>query len=141
MRRVWSAATCAAVLVVGAVGLAACSPSTGSRPVPVVSGCPTAAATVHLALSDAQPVPVVRTVPGGCVAVQVPRSPFAGHATEVPTVTPDGRLHLVSDTVSAGGSRTAYYRALRTGTATVSSTVTVQTNVFVPRWSGLVVIV
>jgi hypothetical protein len=140
MRRLWSGPAC---LIVLAVGLTACSSSPGSdAPAPVVTpGCHTAAATVHLALSDTQPVPVVRTVPDGCVAVRVPRSPFAGHVTEVPTVTPDGRLHLVSDTVSAGGVRTAYYRALRTGTVTVSSTVTVQTNLAVPEWSGLVVIV
>ena len=96
---------------------------------------------MRVTLSDGQPVPVVRTVPGGCVAVVVPASPFPGHATEVPRTTPGGRLHLVSNTLTAGGVRTAYFRALRTGTVTVSSTVPITTNQAVPEWSALVIIV
>jgi len=131
---------CGAALL--GAGLTACSSSnSGTATTATTAGCHTRAATVRLTLSDAQPVPVVRTVPGGCVAVSVPRSPFTGSATEPPRVTPDGRLHLVSDTVQAGGVRVAYYRALRTGTVTVSSTVRIDTNLAVPEWSGLVVIV
>jgi hypothetical protein len=133
-------------LVVGAalsVGLAACSSSSTSGVPSTVAatGCHTRGAAVGLALSDRQPIPVVRTVPGGCVAVSVPRSPFQGFATEVPRVSPGGRLHLVSETVLASGVRTAYYRVVRTGTVTVSSTVKIHTDVAVPEWSGLVLIV
>jgi hypothetical protein len=96
---------------------------------------------VRLALTNTQPVPVVRTLPGGCVAVSVPRSPFPGSATEVPAVLPADRLRLVSDVVLADGTRTAYFTAIRTGTATVSSTVRVRARAPVPEWSGLVIVV
>jgi hypothetical protein len=110
--------------------------STSARP-----GCHTRAATVHLALTNTPPVPVVRTLPGGCVAVSVPRSPFRGSATEVPAALPGDRLRLVADVVLADGTRTAYFTAIRTGTATVSSTVRIRTAAAVPEWSGLVIVV
>ena len=121
--------------------LAACSSGPSASSVSVQPGCHTRAATVHLALTNTQPVPVVRTLPGGCVAVIVPRSPFRGSATEVPSVLPADRLRLVSDVVRADGTRTAYFVAVRTGTATVASTVSIRTAVAVPEWSGLVIVV
>ncbi len=104
------------------------------------TGCHGIKSTGHLVLSDANPIPVVRAVPGTCIKVSVPRSGFAGKSTEPPRVTPDGRLALVSDTLGADGGRTVYYSAVRPGTATVTSTVDVQTNQEVPEWSGLVVV-
>ena len=114
MTRVRAAAlvACAALALL----LMACSSGPSASP-SVRPGCHTRAATVHLALTNTQPVPVVRTLPGGCVAVSVPRSPFRGSATEVPVVLPGDRLRLVSDVVLADGSRTAYFTAIRTGTA------------------------
>ncbi len=97
-------------------------------------------ATVHLVLSDSVPVPVVRIPLGGCVAVSVPRSPFRRAPTGPTGVAPGGRLGLVSDSLLANGTRVAYYTALRGGTATISSTVTVRTDRAVPSWSGVVVI-
>jgi hypothetical protein len=47
----------------------------------------------------------------------------------------------VSDSLLANGTRAAYYFAVRTGAVTVSTTVRIRTNVEVPEWSGLVVIV
>ncbi len=85
------------------------------------------------------PVPVVRIPRGGCVAVGVPRSPFAHHATDPTQIAPTGRLALVSDSLLPDGTRTAYYTALRGGTTTITSTVTVRTARSVPQWSGLVI--
>jgi hypothetical protein len=121
--------------------LMACSSGPGGSSPTVRPGCHTEAATMHLALTNTQPVPVVRTVPGGCVAVSVPRSPFRGSPTEVPVVFPRNRLRLVSDVVLSDGTRTAYFTAIRTGTATVSSTVRIHTQVAVPEWVGLVIVV
>ena len=121
--------------------LTACSSSPGAS-APVRPGCHTAVAgTVQLALSDEVPVPVVRIAPGDCVAVTVPRSPFPRTATEPIRVAPGGRLRLVSDSLLANGTRAAYFLALHTGEVTVSSTVGIRTNVAVPEWSGLVIVV
>jgi hypothetical protein len=132
----------AALLACGTVGLmlAGCSsnPSRSSPPTTAVPGCHTHASTVHLVLTDTQPIPVVRTAPGGCVAVTVPRSPFKGTSTESPKVRPTGSLRLVSDTLHADGTRTVYFTAGQTGTATVTSTVAVKTRVAVPEWGGIV---
>jgi hypothetical protein len=138
MARRWALAACAAL----GVALVACSSSsTPSTPTAAAPGCHTNAATVHLVLTDGQPIPLVRVVPGGCIAVSVPRSPFKGVVTEPPRVTPPGRLHLVSDSVLPNGTRRVYYTALRTGTVTITSTVGVLTSVSVPEWNGVVVIV
>jgi hypothetical protein len=137
--RARAAALAACVALIPIVASCSSGPS-ASRP-SVRPGCHTRAATVHLALTNTQPVPVVRTLPGGCVAVSVPRSPFRGSATEVPVVLPADRLRLVSDVVLADGTRTAYFTAIRTGTATVSSTVRIRTQLAVPEWSGLVIVV
>ena len=133
-----------ALALVACVGLGpalmACS-SAPSASTPVQPGCHTTAATVHLALSDQVPVPVVRIAPGGCVAVAVPRSPFPQTPTEPLRVAPGGRLRLVSDSLLANGTRAAYYTALGPGTATLTTSVAVRTARAVPEWSGLVVIV
>jgi hypothetical protein len=121
--------------------LVACSSGPSATPASARPGCHTEAATARLALSNTQPVPVVRTLPGGCVAVSVPRSPFRGSATELPVVLPADRLRLVSDVVLSDGTRTAFFTAIRTGTATVSSTVRIRTAAAVPEWSGLVIVV
>ena len=138
--------TRARAVALGACGalvpvLTACSSGPSASSLSVQPGCHTRAATVHLALTNTQPVPVVRTLPGGCVAVSVPRSPFRGSATEVPMVLPADRLRLVSNMVLADGTRIAYFTAIRTGTATVSSTVRIRSQAAVPEWSGLVVVV
>jgi len=44
----------------------------------------------------------------------------------------------VSDTLHPDGTRTAYYRAVGSGTVVISSTVDVHTSATVPRWSGIV---
>jgi hypothetical protein len=72
------------------------------------------------------------------VAVSVPRSPFPTAGTTPTGVTPTGSLALVSDTLHPNGTRTAYYRATGSGTATISSTVDVRTRASVPRWAGIV---
>jgi hypothetical protein len=132
----------AALLVCGTLGLTllgcSSSPNQGASPTPAVPGCHTHASTVHLVLSDTQPVPVVRTAPGGCVAVTVPRSPFKATTSESPKVRPTGSLRLVSDTLHADGTRTVYFTAGQTGTATVTSTVAIETKVAVPEWGGVV---
>ena len=131
------------MVVCSAVGLTlvACSSSPPTVPSAVApSGCHGRRATTHLVLSSRSPVPVVRAVPGTCIEVSVPRSPFPGKDAEPPRVTPPGRLHLVSDTVVRNGSRTVYYSAVHTGTATISTTVDIQTDRAVPEWSGLVVV-
>ncbi len=135
MRRPWALLACSVL----ALGLVGCSTAT-STPSAAPTGCHGTRSTGHLVLSDANPVPVVRAVPGTCIKVSVPPSGFLGKVTEPPRVTPDGRLALVSDTLGANGGRTVYYSAVRSGTATVSSTVDVQTNQEVPEWSGLVVV-
>ena len=138
--RVRGVAVVACLLLGGAT--AACASGPGAVPTTVAPpGCHTPAATVHVVLSDRTPVPVVRTTPGGCVAITVPRSPFR-HAPSDPTRTvPAGHLRLVSDSLLTDGTRVAYYVALRTGTATVTSTVSLHTDVLVPEWSALVIIV
>lgn len=125
-----------------ALGLTACSsPSTSSAPTTVAPpGCHTGAATVRLVLTDGQPIPVVRVLPGACIAVSVPRSPFRRAVTEAPMVNPSSRLHLVSDSVLPDGTRHVYYTARRTGAATVSSTVRIRTSASVPQWNGVVVV-
>ena len=128
--------TCAALGLV----LAACSSAPPAAPTAAPAGCHGTKATAHLVLTDHAPIPAVRAVPGTCIEVSVPRSPFAGVPTAPPTVRPPGRLRLVSDTVLRNGGRTAYYSAVHAGAATVSSTVRVQTNREVPEWSGLVVV-
>ncbi len=120
--------------------LVACGSSPNAPPAVAAAGCPGRPATAHLVLSSQSPVPVVRAVPGTCIEVSVPRSRFPGKADEPPRVTPPDRLRLVSDTVFPNGSRTAYYSAVRAGTATIASTVDVRTNLAVPEWSGLVVV-
>ena len=121
--------------------LPACSSGPGASSTTVRPGCPTAVGTVHLALSDRVPVPVVRIPPGDCVAVTVPRSPFPHTPTEPIGAVPADRLRLVSDSLLANGTRAAYFLALTTGAVTVSSTVSVQTDRAVPEWSGLVIVV
>jgi hypothetical protein len=132
----------AALLVCGTLGLTllgcSSSPSRSAPPTTAVPGCHTHASTVHLVLTDTQPVPAVRTAPGGCVAVTVPRSPFKATSSESPNVRPAGSLRLVSDTLHADGTRTAYFTAGQTGTATVTSTVAIKTGVAVPEWGGIV---
>ena len=134
----------AALLACGTLGLAllGCSSSPNQNQsassTTAVPGCHTHASTVHLVLSDTQPVPVVRTAPGGCVAVTVPRSPFKATTSESPKVRPTGSLRLVSDTLHADGTRTVYFTAGQTGTATVTSTVAIETRVAVPEWGGVV---
>lgn len=129
-------------MAVVAVVAAACSSGpAGTSTTVAPPGCHTRATTIHVVLSDRTPVPVVRTTPGGCLAVTVPRSPFR-NAPPAPTrVVPSGRLRLVSDSVYPNGTRVAYYTAVRTGTATVKATVSVHTDRSVPEWSALVVIV
>jgi hypothetical protein len=136
MRRWWALVACSGL----GVGVAACSSAPPAPPTAAPTGCHGTPATGRLVLADTTPVPMVRAVPGTCIEVSVPRSGFPGKRTEVPRVTPGGRLHLVSDTLLADGGRTAYYSAVRPGTATISSTVDVQTNQAVPEWSGLVVV-
>ncbi len=135
-----AAVVCAALAL--AAGLTACSsPATSSAPTSVAPpGCHTDAATVHLALTDRQPIPVVRVLAGGCIAVSVPRSPFRRTVAGAPTVDPPSRLHLVSDSVLPDGTRRVYYTARGTGAATVSSTVRVRTAGSVPQWNGVVVV-
>lgn len=129
-------------MVGGAVGLSlmGCSSSPPAPSAVAPSGCHGRPAVAHLVLSSQSPVPVVRAVPGTCIEVSVPRSRFPGKAAEPPRVTPAGRLRLESDTVFRNGSRTVYYSAVHTGTATISSTVDIQTSLEVPEWSGLVVV-
>jgi hypothetical protein len=137
MRRRWALVACAAL----GLTLVACSSSTSGVPSAVTTtGCHGTRATAHLVLSSQSPIPVVRAVPGTCIEVSVPRSRFPGKDTEPPRVIPPGRLDLVSDTVFGNGSRTVYYSAVHAGTATISSTVDIQTNLEVPEWSGLVVV-
>jgi len=54
---------------------------------------------------------------------------------------PEGRLRLVSDSLLANGTRAAYYSVLARGAVAVSTTVRIRTNVAVPEWSGLVIVV
>ncbi len=137
MRRIWAVTACSAL----GLSLAACSSSTrGASSTVAPAGCEGTRATAHLVLTGESPVPVVRAVPGTCIEVSVPGSPFPGRTTEPPDVTPPGRMRLVSDTVLRNGGRTAYYSAVHTGTATISSTVNIRTNAEVPEWSGLVVV-
>jgi len=137
MRRPWALLSCS---VLG-LTLVACSSSPAGVPSAVAaSGCHGRPATAHLVLSSQSPVPVVRAVPGTCIEVSVPKSKFAGKDTEPPRVAPPGRLALVSDTVVGDGGRTAYYSAVHPGTATISSTVDIRTDLEVPEWSGLVVV-
>jgi hypothetical protein len=75
------------------------------------------------------------------VAVTVPRSPFRHTPSEPTRSFPAGRLRLVSDSLLADGTRVAYYTATGPGTDTVTSTVTLRTDVVVPEWSALVIIV
>jgi hypothetical protein len=137
MRRRWALLACSALMLT----LAACSsstPSVSSTAAP--TGCQGAKATGHLVLSSESPIPVVRAVPGTCIEVSVPRSPFPGKSSEPPHVTPQGRLRLASDTLLRNGGRTAYYSAVRVGTVTISSTVDIRTGLEVPEWSGLVMV-
>jgi hypothetical protein len=69
-----------------------------------------------------------------------PKSPFDGVRTEAPRVTPPGRLQLVSDALNQDGTRTAYYSAHASGTATISSTVMIQSDLAVPEWVGVVIV-
>jgi hypothetical protein len=140
MKRRWVPATCA---VLTGLGLMACSSPSTSTASPTVAapGCHTGGATVHLVLSDTAPVPLVRVAAGDCLAVTVPRSPFKGTTSEPLTPSPPGRLRLVSDSLLAGGTRSAYYAAEGHGTVTITSTVRIRTHVAVPRWNGVVVIV
>jgi hypothetical protein len=92
-------------------------------------------------LSDRSPVPVVRIPTGGCVAVTVPPSPFRHTPTGPTRAVPTGRLDLVSDSLLPGGTRVAYYTALRPGTVTVTVTVPLRTDRLVPEWSALVIVV
>lgn len=140
MKRPWLPAVC---VVLAGLGSMACSSTLASTSSSTVAppGCHTGEATVRLVLSDTAPVPLVRAVAGDCVAVTVPRSPFKGTTTQPLIAAPPGRLRLVSDSVLANGTRSAYYTAVRTGTATITSTVRIRTNGSVPRWNGIVVIV
>jgi hypothetical protein len=96
---------------------------------------------VHLDMTNQQPVPVVRTPVGSCIAVSLFASPFRGTPTEALKETPPGGLRLVSDTLQANGTRIAYYVALRLGAVTISSTVKIRTGQPVPEWSGLVIVI
>ena len=137
VRRRWALVACSALGIL----LVACTSSTSSiPPAAAPAGCHGTKATTHLVLSSQTPIPVVRAVPGTCIEVSVPRSRFPGKSTEPPHVTPQGRLRLVSDTLLPDGGRTAYYSAVHPGTATISSTVNIQTNLEVPEWSGLVLV-
>ncbi len=138
--RRWAPVVCAALAL--APGLTACSSSSTSSASSTAAppGCHTGAATVHLVLTDGQPIPVVRVLAGGCIGVSVPRSPFRRAVTEAPTVNPPSRLLLVSDSVLPNGTRRVYYTAGRTGAATVSSTVRIRTDGSVPQWNGVVVV-
>ncbi len=129
-------------LIVGlGAGLSACS-SSGSQSPPSTAapGCGNGRLTVHLDMTDQQPVPVVRTPLGSCVAVSLFASPFRGTRTEPLKETPPDRLRLVSDTLQANGTRVAYYVATRPGAVTISSTVKIRTDQPVPEWSGVVIV-
>jgi hypothetical protein len=123
------------------VGLSACSSgSSQSTPSTTAPGCRNGQPTVHLDMTDQQPVPVVRTPLRSCVAVTLFASPFRGTHTEPLKETPPGRLRLVSDTLQADGTRVAYYVATRLGAVTISSTVKIRTDQPVPEWSGVVIV-
>jgi hypothetical protein len=130
--------------IVGAValGLAACS-SSPSHPVAVRSarpGCPTGSTRVEVVLSDRLPVPVVHIPSGGCVEATVPRSPFPRATTEPPRVVPAGLLRLVSDSLKPDGTRSVVYLSGPSGSATISSTVSITTGVAIPEWSAVVLV-
>ncbi|HEX3980409.1 MAG TPA: hypothetical protein VHW93_04260 [Acidimicrobiales bacterium] len=136
-------ATVSAVLCLSAgsgVGLSACSSSASPGPSTTAPGCGNGQPTVHLDMTDQQPVPVVRTPLRSCIAVSLFSSPFKGAHTEPLKETPPGRLRLVSDTLQANGTRIAYYVATRPGAVTISSTVKIRTDQPVPAWSGVVIV-
>jgi hypothetical protein len=125
------------------VALLGCSsgPARRATTTTAVPGCHTHSSIVHLLLSDAQPVPVVRVAPGECLAVSVPRPPFRGHASESPTLTPAGLLVRVSDSTLPDGARIDYFAVVASGTVRITSTVSVRTTVAVPEWVGIVHVV
>ena len=124
------------------LGFTACTstPNQGTESTVAAPGCHGSSPIVHLALSNQQPIPIVHLPRGGCVEVKVPKSSFDGVRTEAPRVTPPGRLQLVSDALNQDGTRTAYYSAHASGTATISSTVMIQSDLAVPEWVGVVIV-
>ena len=124
------------------LGFTACTstPNQGTESTVAAPGCHGSSPAVHLALSNQQPIPIVHLPRGGCVEVTVPKSPFDGVRTEAPRVTPSGRLQLVSDALNQDGTRTAYYSAHASATATISSTVMIQSDLAVPEWVGVVIV-
>ena len=123
------------------LGLSACSSTPQAAPSTTAPGCRNGQLTVHLDMTNQQPVPVVRTPVGSCIAVSLFSSPFRGTRTEPLKVTPTGRLRLISDTLQSNGTRIAYYVARGRGAVTISSTVKIRTGQPVPEWSGLVIVV
>jgi hypothetical protein len=124
------------------LGLSACSSGAPqSTPSTTAPGCRNGQLTVHLDMTNQQPVPVVRTPVGSCIAVSLFSSPYRDTRTEPLQETPPGRLRLVSDTLQPNGTRIAYYVALQRGAVTLSSTVKIRTDQPVPEWSGLVIVI
>jgi hypothetical protein len=133
-----------ALLACGALSLSlvACSSTAprASQSSGATEGCHGDVPRVELAISDTQPIPVVHIPQGGCVEVTVPTSPFRDSRTEAPRVTPPVRLRMLSELFNRDGTRTVYYAAERSGTATISSTVKVRSSAAIPAWVGIVLI-
>lgn len=110
----------------------------GSGHPPTRRSCPVLPGWAAITLTDTVPVPVVTVPSGAHIVAIVPRWGW-GMATDV-DVAHGGILREECTVLLPGGGRRTVFLATRQGSTRVGATVQPASNLFMPAWSGEVIV-